>query len=98
VAEQNNLGVIAMKVYSQGALLGPGGLSAEEAFNYALSQPGVSLAIIGCSSPAEVETNARFACEFTRLAAASLQELEARTARHAAAFTYYKKPTLVSLE
>jgi aryl-alcohol dehydrogenase-like predicted oxidoreductase len=90
-AARSGMGVIAMKVYAQGALLGPGGLTAEESLGYALSLPGVNTAIVGCRSPAEVEENVRNAAHFVPLSDAAKQELEQRTSRHADRCTYYKR-------
>ncbi len=97
-AKRQSLGVIAMKVYAQGALLGPSALTADDALGYALSWDGVSTAILGCSTPAEVEANARIACEFAQLDDQAMAELEKRTSRYAARFTAYKKSPLVSLD
>ena len=101
-AIERELGVIAMKVYAQGALLqraGPGrlfaqaGLTAREALSYALSLPGVSTAVVGCSTPEEVEENARIASEFAALDAPAMRALEQQVEHHAAAITAYKRPT-----
>ncbi len=106
-AERRGLGAIAMKVYAQGALLQSGpmarvlgktGLTAEEALGYCLSLSGVSTAIIGCKTPAEVDENVRIACQFSPFDEEQMQKLEQRTLREAAAFTSYKKPDFVSLE
>ena len=56
------MGVIGMKVYAAGVLLRGGGelpVTSAEAMGYVLSLAGVSTVIIGCSSPAEVDENAR---------------------------------------
>lgn len=97
-ATSRGMGVIAMKVYSQGALLGRSGLRTDEALGYALSLPGVSTAIVGCSTPEEVEQNARIARDFATFGANTMRELEKRTARSEATFTYYKKSELLSLD
>jgi predicted aldo/keto reductase-like oxidoreductase len=89
-AAARGMGVIAMKVYAAGTLLGPGRLAPGEAFSYALSLPGVSHAIIGCSTPAEVEENARLAQAFRPLPDPAMQALETRTQARAEEFTYYK--------
>jgi aryl-alcohol dehydrogenase-like predicted oxidoreductase len=95
------MGVIAMKVCAQGALLqgggvrgllGQRGLTMDEALGYSLSLAGVSLAIVGCRTPAEVDDNARIARAFAPFDADGLQRLEQRTARQAAAGNYYKRP------
>ncbi len=91
-AARRDMGVIAMKVYAQRALLGPGKLTPQEALSYVLSLEGVSTAAIGCSDPAEVAENARLAREFRPLDAAAMSRLEQRTAGFAAAATYYKRP------
>jgi predicted aldo/keto reductase-like oxidoreductase len=90
-AQRQGMGVIAMKVAAQGALLGPGGLSMDEAMGYSLSLPGVSLAIMGCSTPAEVDDNARIARAFATIDAPRMRDLEARTRAHADTYAYFKK-------
>jgi aryl-alcohol dehydrogenase-like predicted oxidoreductase len=100
-AARRGMGVIAMKVCAQGALLqgggvrgllGQRGLTMDEALGYSLSLAGVSLAIVGCRTPAEVDDNARIARAFAPFDADRLQRLEQRTARQAAAGNYYKRP------
>jgi aryl-alcohol dehydrogenase-like predicted oxidoreductase len=90
-AAKQKMGVIAMKTCAQGALLGPGKLSMDEALGYALSLTGVSLAVVGCKTPREVEDNVRIVREFAPFPDAQMRELERRTAANAAAFTYYKR-------
>jgi aryl-alcohol dehydrogenase-like predicted oxidoreductase len=91
-AVRRGMGVIAMKVCAQGALLGRGKLTMDEALSYALSLDGVSTAIIGCTTPAEVEENARIARGFVPLTELERNRLEERTRAEAGAFAYYKKP------
>jgi aryl-alcohol dehydrogenase-like predicted oxidoreductase len=90
-AQRRGMGVIAMKVYAQGALLGPGGLTAAEALGYVLSLPGVSHAIIGCSTPTEVDANAGLVRSFAPLAPEGMQALEARTGAHHHQYAYFKR-------
>ena len=106
-AANRGLGAIAMKVYAQGAilqsgpfgkLLGKTGLLPEEALGYCLSLEGVSTAIIGCKTPAEVDENVRIACGFRPFDEQQMQLLEQRTVRAADTFTSYKKPDVVSLQ
>jgi predicted aldo/keto reductase-like oxidoreductase len=94
------MGVIAMKVYSQGALLGrrtgksspsTPGLTAERALGYALSLEGVSTAVIGCSTPDEVDDNVLIAQSFRPFEESTMRDLEGQTAPAAQAFTYYKR-------
>jgi predicted aldo/keto reductase-like oxidoreductase len=90
-AARRGMGVIGMKVLAQGALLGPGKLTAEEAMQYVLSLPGVSHVIIGCKTPTEVDENARFARAFAPLDAPHLKALEERTRSRAAEYAYFKR-------
>ncbi len=93
-AVRRGMGVIGMKVYAAGALLGHGalGLTSAEAMGYVLSLPGVSTVIIGCSSPAEVDENAQNARTFQPFDENTMRALEAKTRSHAAVFTSYKRP------
>ena len=88
-AHQQDMGVIAMKVVAAGRLLGA--MSVAEALSYVWSLPGVSLAIVGCSTPAEVDENARCAREFQDLDERHMRELEERTRSKSSAFGYFKK-------
>jgi aryl-alcohol dehydrogenase-like predicted oxidoreductase len=96
-ANANGLGIIAMKVYGAGTLVGPHGLTSDEALSYALTLDGVSTAIIGCKTAAEVEENVRIATQFAPLRGDGMKSLERRTMKHAATFASFKKPALVSL-
>lgn len=87
-ARRQGMGVIAMKICAGGRLLSA--LSMQEALGYVLSLEGVTHAIVGCSSPAEVDENARIVSQFRSLEAAALRALEQRTRPQAGAFTYYK--------
>ena len=89
---RRGMGVIGMKVYSQGHLLGEGGLSAADAMGYVLSLPGVSTVIIGCQTPAEVEDNVRIVRQFVPFERSRMLGLEERTLANAEKFTYYKMP------
>ncbi len=87
-AARRNMGVIAMKVCAQKRLLYR--LTMAEALGYVWSIPGVSLAVIGCETPAEVDENAEIARMFKPLPAESMRELEGRTRPEHRAFTYFK--------
>jgi aryl-alcohol dehydrogenase-like predicted oxidoreductase len=94
-ASRRGMGVIGMKVYAAGALLRggePRGVTSAEAMGYVLSLAGVSTVVIGCSSPAEVDENARNARSFQPLDAMTMRALEERTRAHAGFFTSYKRP------
>jgi predicted aldo/keto reductase-like oxidoreductase len=89
-AREKNMGVIAMKVFSQGRIFHPAGVrTAGEALSYALSVP-VSTALIGCSRPEEVIENERIARDFRELAPEVMKELEKRTAAYAYQATAFK--------
>ncbi len=89
-AQRRGLGVIGMKVYGAGTLIGPGGLTPDQAMRYVLSLPGVSTVVIGCGTPGEVEQNAQIAREFAPLNPNVMQELETSTRKSAGQFTSYK--------
>ena len=91
-AARRGMGVIAMKVAAQGALLERGRLTMEEALSYALSLDGVSTAVIGCRTPAEVGENAGIARRFAPLSPAAMRRLEERTRDMADEASYFKKP------
>ena len=90
-ATQRGMGVIGMKIYAQGALLGQDKLTAEDAMRYVLSLPGVSTVVVGCRTPAEVDDNVRIARQFTVFDPQHLRRLETQTAHYAAACLTYKK-------
>ena len=90
-AVRRGMGIIGMKSCAQGRLLSRGALSMDEAMSYVLSQSGVSNVIVGCSTPEEVDENARIAREFSPFSDAKMRELEQRTQRNHALFGYFKK-------
>jgi predicted aldo/keto reductase-like oxidoreductase len=92
VAAKRGIGVIGMKVCSQGLLLSQAGLTMNEAIGYTLSLPKVSTVIVGCGTPDEVEENVRIAHEFRAFGEQQMRALEKRTSAKASALTYYKMP------
>jgi predicted aldo/keto reductase-like oxidoreductase len=92
-AGRRGMGVIGMKVYAAGVLVHGGGsppVTSAEAMGYVLSLAGVSTVIIGCSSQAEVDDNARNARAFQRFDELTVRDLEERTYGRAALYTSYK--------
>lgn len=87
-AARRKMGVIAMKVCAQKRLLYR--LSMAESLGYVWSTLGVSLAVIGCETPAEVDENAEIARTFVPLPAEKMRELEVRTRPEHRAFGYFK--------
>ena len=59
---------------------------------YVLSLEGTSTVVIGCSSLAEVDENARIARSFQPFDEPRMRALEKRTHSHAPIFTSYKRP------
>lgn len=91
VATEKGMGVVAMKVMAWGLLLkDPVRFSPEEALGYALSQ-SVSTAIVGCSSPQEVEQNVAAVSRTQRLSSGQLSELEERVRPSAGQYSYFKR-------
>lgn len=90
-ASRRGMGVIGMKVYAAGKLLEPGALASDEAMGYVLSLPGVSNVIIGCSTPAEVDENARIARQFVPVSEERMRRLEDRTRNSASEYAYFKR-------
>ncbi|MSU78310.1 MAG: aldo/keto reductase [Gemmataceae bacterium] len=89
-AQRQQMGVIAMKTCAQKRLLTR--MSMAEALSYVWSLPGVSLAVVGCETEAEVDENAEIARRFQPMPSEAMRELETRTARDAWAFGYFKRP------
>lgn len=90
-AARRGMGVVGMKVYAAGSMV-RAGFSAADAMSYVLGLPGVSTVVIGCSTPEEVEENARIARSFQPFNEAERLRLEMRTRPHARLFASYKRP------
>ncbi|MBD0335978.1 MAG: aldo/keto reductase, partial [Cyanobacteria bacterium Co-bin13] len=81
VAQQQNVGIIAMKVPAYGRLFKPGVLTGMgEAMGYALSQTGVHTCIIAADTLEQLAENVAVARQFQPLATATLADMEQRTA------------------
>lgn len=75
-AVAKNMGIIAMKVAAYGRIFRDGGInSMNDALGYVLSYP-VSCAVVGISTIAELEENARIAASFKPLPEEELRRLE----------------------
>lgn len=82
VAQQQKVGVIAMKVPAYGRLFKPGGLEGmHQALGYTLSQPGVQCCVIAAETVAQLEQNVNTARAFQPLSAQALAAIEQRTAQ-----------------
>lgn len=81
IAQQQQVGIIAMKVPAYGRLFKPGVLTGmPEAMGYALSQAGVHTCIIAAETVAQLEENVAAAQAFQPLDTAALADIESRTA------------------
>lgn len=81
VAQNKNVGVIAMKVPAYGRLFKPGGLSGmQQALGYTLSQPGVHCCVIAAETTAQLESNVKIARAFQPLNEKELTAIAQQTA------------------
>lgn len=81
VAQQQNVGVIAMKVPAYGRLFKSGVLDGmHQALGYALTQPGVHCCVIAAETVAQLEHNVGIAQAFQPLSAQEMVAIEQRTA------------------
>ncbi|QSJ16963.1 aldo/keto reductase [Nostoc sp. UHCC 0702] len=81
VAQEKNVGVIAMKVPAYGRLFKPGGLSGmQQALGYTLSQPGVHCCVIAAETKAQLESNVKIARAFQPLNEKELTAIAQQTA------------------
>ncbi|MBV8887972.1 MAG: aldo/keto reductase [Chroococcidiopsidaceae cyanobacterium CP_BM_RX_35] len=81
VAQQQKVGVIAMKVPAYGRLFKPGALEGmHQALGYSLSQPGVNCCTIAAETVAQLEQNVDVAKAFQLLPATDMAAIEQRTA------------------
>ncbi len=78
-ARKKNLGILAMKVFGQGHLVGEGDgkVSAELLLRYALSLP-ISAAVVGMQDPEMIPQNAAWARAFTALSGEEMKALSDR--------------------
>jgi aryl-alcohol dehydrogenase-like predicted oxidoreductase len=88
VTQEKQVGVIGMKVLGRGFIF-DADFSLKEAIHYVLSLP-VTTAIIGCSSPKEVEENVAVVKAFEKLTQSQLAELEKRSAPFVKDLNFYK--------
>ncbi|WP_341526287.1 aldo/keto reductase [Nostoc sp. UHCC 0302] len=81
VAQEKNVGVIAMKVPAYGRLFKSGGLRGmQQALGYALSQPGVHCCVIAAETVAQLEGNVKIARAFQPLNEKELAAIAEQTA------------------
>lgn len=79
IAQEKNVGVIAMKVPSYGRLLQPHLINIEEAMGYSLSLPGVHCCVIAAESLAQLEANVGVARRYQQLTEDEMAQIALRT-------------------
>ena len=82
LARSINMGVVGMKVFAQGYIFHPKGITtAWEALTYALSLD-LSTVIVGCDSVAQLEENVAIAKQFKPLTASQMRQMEKKTGHY----------------
>jgi aryl-alcohol dehydrogenase-like predicted oxidoreductase len=90
LANDRDMGIIAMKVYLRGfAERLPGFTSMEPFFRFALSHP-ITTAVIGCDGVFELEENVGFAHSFSPMSEKEMEDLMDFVDPHSRQLMYYK--------
>lgn len=90
LAEEKEIGIIAMKVYLRGFASRMHHVTTlEPFFRFALSQP-VTTAVIGCDNIGQLEENVRFAHTFRSMTEIESEEVQDLTSPYARQLMYYK--------
>jgi predicted aldo/keto reductase-like oxidoreductase len=91
LANEREMGIIAMKVYFRGfAERIPGYTGMEPFYRFALSHP-VTTSVIGCDDLQQLEENVGFARSFRPMGDKEMQDLKDLVAPHARQLMYYKE-------
>ncbi|MBP0015107.1 MAG: hypothetical protein J7545_16090 [Roseofilum sp. SBFL] len=94
VAQQKNVGVIAMKIPAYGKLLEPGRLTGmDQALGYVLSQPGIHSCIVAAEHVTQLEENVKVAQAFQSLSLEKLEAIEKLTAETWQETTFFRRWT-----
>lgn len=89
-AQAKGIAVVGMKILGASHYIVPeSGITAELLIRFALSQP-ITLAIVGCSTPAEVKTLARVGRHFEPLTPQEQQKIHRLFLPHATRLAYYR--------
>lgn len=89
-AVEKKTGLIAMKVYCSGRLVGKKIVTAEECLRYTYGLP-ISTCIVGCTTAAQVELIAHVARNLEKMGDAERAALRAKTKPHSPGLEWYKK-------
>ena len=85
------MGIIGMKVFSQGFIFHPKGITTTwEPISYSLSQP-VSTIIVGCDNVAQLEENVAIAKSFKQLDNKQLKDIENKTSKYIRRASFFRK-------
>ena len=94
VAQEKNVGIIAMKVPAYGRLFKPNLLQGmEQAMGYSLSLPGVHCCVIAAENPQQLESNVIVAQNYQPLDKAQMQEIEQLTANAGSDGSFFRRWT-----
>ncbi len=94
IAQQQNTGIIAMKVPAYGRLIETGAVDGmRQAMGYALSQTGVHSCIIAAETVEQLEQNVAIAQAFQPLATEELARIEQQTAADWENFSFFRSWT-----
>jgi aryl-alcohol dehydrogenase-like predicted oxidoreductase len=90
LANQREMGVIAMKIPARGRIFRDGGLtSMQEALSWTFSQP-ISTVIVGCDNVAQLEENVSVAAGFKPLNSAQMAAIEAKVGGYPLEASFFK--------
>ncbi len=94
IAQQENIGVVTMKIPAYGKLLKKGVLTGmEQAMGYVLSLSGVHCCVIAAENVAQLESNVRVAQQFKPLTKKQLTEIEQLTVSTWQETTFFRRWT-----
>lgn len=94
IAQQKNVGVLAMKIPAYGKLLEPGRLTGmDQALGYVLSQPGIHACIVAAETLTQLENNVKVAQAFQPLSSEELRAIEKLTAETWQETTFFRRWT-----
>jgi len=90
-ANEKNMGIIGMKIFSQGYIFHPDGLkNISDPILYSLSQP-ISTIIVGCDSIKQLEENISTAKSFSSLNKKEQKEIEEKTKSYKKRACFFRK-------
>lgn len=92
VAQEKNMGIIGMKVFSQGFIFHPKGIrDSGEALRYALNIDGVSTIIVGHDTVEQLEKNVEVAKNYNQLQFEDMSLIENKTKKYLRRASFFRK-------